>query len=113
LILLEASNPYPPNFSSAEIKWDRDNKTVSVQLSNVENGTVNLSIFLADDASPVTMLEGVSGHVDESKAEVNQPAALFLPPCSLACAELTAELSLSLSLSTLVAVARAETRWSS
>jgi poly [ADP-ribose] polymerase 6/8 len=58
-----------PDSCVKKIKWDRDNKTVSVQLSNVDNGTVNLSIFLADDASPVTMLEGVSGHVDESKAE--------------------------------------------
>ncbi|ELR22617.1 C2 domain containing protein [Acanthamoeba castellanii str. Neff] len=54
----------------AEIKWDRSNKTVSVQLSNAEHGTVNLSIYLADDTNPVTMLESVSGHVDENKVEL-------------------------------------------
>jgi hypothetical protein len=61
----------------AEIKWDRSNKTVSVQLSNAEHGTVNLSIYLADDTSPVTMLESVSGHVDENKVEVFLAAGLF------------------------------------
>jgi hypothetical protein len=61
----------------AEIKWDRSNKTVSVQLSNAEHGTVNLSIYLADDTSPVTMLESVSGHVDENKVEVFFAAGPF------------------------------------
>jgi hypothetical protein len=45
---------------------------VSVQLENAEHGTVNLSIFLDDDSSPVTMLEDVSGHVDEAKVEVRK-----------------------------------------
>lgn len=61
----------------AEIKWDRSNKTVSVQLSNAEHGTVNLSIYLADDTNPVTMLESVSGHVDENKVEVFFAAGPF------------------------------------
>lgn len=43
---------------------------VSVQLSNAENGTVNLSVYLSDDSSPVTMVEDVSGQVDDAKVEV-------------------------------------------